>query len=1022
MIEWWLGRHSSSMRSGLCVELWSGHGETKSQSVVNVPNACFNVEAVIEIEGFKVGPKRSHVALRHLRIERSKSRSSSSSSSSSEPFAATDFELALVFDKPGQYTVPITDITRIRCKYLQQGKASIEAKGALVLLNAVCQGDLERLLLLIRDVKTGKTPVESRPCVVCREKGYKVKHKREELQSSVLDCIFRKRQLLHVSPGQDQVLKQLRDLKNRDHVQKSKKMGLSPGESDDRAYVLDREVFEAGSKFEDRFQDEMRHYGRENSGSRQSPPAYLSRSGDGQDSKTTSPTTARVHADERSRRVSEDVRRRERPGTWSGSRREREALSPEGEGKENFKGEEEVRKIGEETVRRLADERRRAEEEKRRVLEEQRRRAEEEHRRVQEEQRKKYEEERRRREELRRLEEEERRQAEERERKSQDDRRRKEEKENQKEELRRFVEEQERKRREDKERRALEEERRRKDEEERILQELRRQKQEEERLRKELERRVQEQEQLRKQEEERRRKEEEDQRLLESRRQKEEDERQKREQERRLQEQVLEVRRRQEEEKKKQEALRRQRQEEERLLQERRKREELRRQKLEEQSKRLLEEERRHKQEAAAAKAQEDSKMRVVLEEERKKLEEIRRRVLEEQRDRLEQRRLDEEMRQWQREEDHRRTREDQWSMSDEERARLEEQRHRVGEVMKMTRDLARKRLEENVKEEEKRRHAQEKELQDEEICRQFLDDDKRTLDEDIQKLVDKASNVASLEEVLMKLKERCSFRSGRDSSDNVENSSPTSTDHTKGMSYLFTRLEEKKKALKEEQERVRREEARLNLKPENFADSQAKAEKQRQEEMKRHEVERKRAEKAANTLKKKLLQEQLRAAKLEARRLERVRKEAEKQAKAEERAKQQQRAHEQARKQAQEQARQFHYPSAPQRWPSYNHRPLTYQEYEESWNVMNSSRKGPTLGYADIPWPPAGNPLFIESGDTFDVQKRKLRIALLRWHPDKFMAICGDRLGSVDRESIETQAKHLAQQVIQWKSRLEQA
>lgn len=65
------------------------------------------------------------------------------------------------------------------------GKASIEAKGALVLLNAVSQGDLEKLLLLIRDVKTGKAPVESRPCLVCREKGHKVKHKREELQSSV---------------------------------------------------------------------------------------------------------------------------------------------------------------------------------------------------------------------------------------------------------------------------------------------------------------------------------------------------------------------------------------------------------------------------------------------------------------------------------------------------------------------------------------------------------------------------------------------------------------------------------------------------------------------------------------------------------------------------------------------------------------------------------------------------------------------------------------------------------------------
>lgn len=156
MIEWWLGRHSSSMRSGLCVELWSGHGETKSQSVVNVPNACFNVEAVIEIEGFKVGPKRSHVALRHLRIERSKSRSSSSSSSSSEPFAATDFELALVFDKPGQYTVPITDITRIRCKYLQQGDYFSSAPGALPDTNARCRmrsSELGHLIIVSQSVR-----------------------------------------------------------------------------------------------------------------------------------------------------------------------------------------------------------------------------------------------------------------------------------------------------------------------------------------------------------------------------------------------------------------------------------------------------------------------------------------------------------------------------------------------------------------------------------------------------------------------------------------------------------------------------------------------------------------------------------------------------------------------------------------------------------------------------------------------------------------------------------------------------
>eukprot|EP00897_Mesotaenium_endlicherianum_P002008 jgi/Mesen1/1835/ME000142S01004 len=97
-----------------------------------------------------------------------------------------------------------------------------------------------------------------------------------------------------------------------------------------------------------------------------------------------------------------------------------------------------------------------------------------------------------------------------------------------------------------------------------------------------------------------------------------------------------------------------------------------------------------------------------------------------------------------------------------------------------------------------------------------------------------------------------------------------------------------------------------------------------------------------------------------------------------------------------------------------------TFRQYEERWFEISAAaaakKKTKKLILEDIPWPPPGNPLFLERGDSLEVRKRKLKKALLIWHPDKFAAKCGGRLAARDQKEIRLRAEKIALHVLELK------
>eukprot|EP00850_Spirogloea_muscicola_P014168 SM000100S09395 [mRNA] locus=s100:158570:166525:+ [translate_table: standard] len=88
----------------------------------------------------------------------------------------------------------------------------------------------------------------------------------------------------------------------------------------------------------------------------------------------------------------------------------------------------------------------------------------------------------------------------------------------------------------------------------------------------------------------------------------------------------------------------------------------------------------------------------------------------------------------------------------------------------------------------------------------------------------------------------------------------------------------------------------------------------------------------------------------------------------------------------------------------------VTYRQYVARWaRIMNCDNE--QLTFLDIPWPPLCNPLFLESGDSTDVKRVKLRRALLMWHPDKFAARFAGRLDQGERERISCEVMRVAQE-----------
>ena len=98
----------------------------------------------------------------------------------------------------------------------------------------------------------------------------------------------------------------------------------------------------------------------------------------------------------------------------------------------------------------------------------------------------------------------------------------------------------------------------------------------------------------------------------------------------------------------------------------------------------------------------------------------------------------------------------------------------------------------------------------------------------------------------------------------------------------------------------------------------------------------------------------------------------------------------------------------------------MSYEQYGNRMRqIKNSATSSVPLAYWDIPWPPAGNCLFLDPSDDAAMKKRKLKDALLFWHADKFLAFCGSRLVEDQKEIILKRVNEIAQEVIQSRSQI---
>lgn len=96
-----------------------------------------------------------------------------------------------------------------------------------------------------------------------------------------------------------------------------------------------------------------------------------------------------------------------------------------------------------------------------------------------------------------------------------------------------------------------------------------------------------------------------------------------------------------------------------------------------------------------------------------------------------------------------------------------------------------------------------------------------------------------------------------------------------------------------------------------------------------------------------------------------------------------------------------------------------TLAEYENKCQGIFDSDSTTTIKFTDVPWP--------SHGDTKDMinlvqrwaelksedeRKKFLKEQQVRWHPDKFLQKCGNRLDLDDREKIIEQVKELSQEI----------
>ena len=97
----------------------------------------------------------------------------------------------------------------------------------------------------------------------------------------------------------------------------------------------------------------------------------------------------------------------------------------------------------------------------------------------------------------------------------------------------------------------------------------------------------------------------------------------------------------------------------------------------------------------------------------------------------------------------------------------------------------------------------------------------------------------------------------------------------------------------------------------------------------------------------------------------------------------------------------------------------VTLAKYEKKCKVMFDGDSLRTIKFSEVPWPCQGDTnrmidlvkrwLELKSGEEI---KKFLKEQQVRWHPDKFLQKCGNRLDNDERDKIIEQVKELSQEI----------
>ena len=79
------------------------------------------------------------------------------------------------------------------------------------------------------------------------------------------------------------------------------------------------------------------------------------------------------------------------------------------------------------------------------------------------------------------------------------------------------------------------------------------------------------------------------------------------------------------------------------------------------------------------------------------------------------------------------------------------------------------------------------------------------------------------------------------------------------------------------------------------------------------------------------------------------------------------------------------------------------YAAFEQAFAAFEAAPpEEQNYGLADVPWPPQTCPVSgMRKGEAPELKKQRLKLALLRWHPDKFMTSHGGKLIEAEREAV---------------------